>query len=131
VAIKKEFLGRGWAFPFQFDPASGAVALSEYEENIRQNITVILGTRPGERQMLPAFGCRIHELLFAPSTRRTAQVAARYVEQALRRWERRIEVKNVVADIDAGGAIRVDLTYKIISTGAVQRLQQAISGSGR
>ena len=62
----KEALGRGWSFPFTIDPARGGVALSEFEENIRQNITIILGTRPGERQMLPQFGCRIHELLFAP-----------------------------------------------------------------
>ena len=60
--MNKEFLGRGWAFPFHFDPATGAVAYSEFEENIRQNIMVIIGTRPGERQMLYDFGCRIHEL---------------------------------------------------------------------
>ena len=77
MAVKKEFLGRGWAFPFHFDPAGGGVALSEFEENIRQNITIIIGTRPGERQMLPEFGCRIHELLFSPSTASTAHQAAR------------------------------------------------------
>ena len=59
MTIRKEFLGRGFAFPFHFDPAGGGVAMSEYEENIRQNISIILGTQPGERQMLPAFGCRI------------------------------------------------------------------------
>jgi phage baseplate assembly protein W len=52
----REILGRGWAFPFGFDSATGAVSVSEFEENIRQNITIILGTKPGERQMLPAFG---------------------------------------------------------------------------
>ena len=50
--MNKEFLGRGWAFPFHFDSASGAVAYSEFEENIRQNIMIIIGTRVGERQML-------------------------------------------------------------------------------
>ena len=45
MAIRKEFLGRGWAFPFHFDPATGRVALTEYEENIRQNISIILGDR--------------------------------------------------------------------------------------
>ena len=39
------------------------------EENIRESVTIILGTQPGERQMLPEFGCRIHELMFAPATR--------------------------------------------------------------
>ena len=99
MAIRKEFLGRGFAFPFHFDPAGGGVALSEYEENIRQNISIILGTQPGERQMLPDFGCRIHELLFAPDNSYAGQLAARHVEDALQRWEPRIEVIGVeVAD---------------------------------
>lgn len=129
MAVRKEFLGRGWSFPFQFDPATGSVAMSEYEENIRQNITIILGTRPGERQMLPQFGCKVHELLFAPNTRTTAHIAARHVEEALRRWERRIEVEQVNAVPDPSGAIRVEVVYKIISTGAVERLEQVISNS--
>ncbi len=77
----KDFLGRGWQFPFAFDPSSGSVQASEYEDNIRQCITVILGTKPGERQMLPNFGCRIHELMFAPNTRSTATLIAHYVEK--------------------------------------------------
>ena len=81
--MNKEFLGRGWAFPFHFDPATGAVAYSEFEENIRQNIMVIIGTRPGERQMLYDFGCRIHELMFAPSNSATARLASQYVHEAL------------------------------------------------
>ncbi|HCH61365.1 MAG TPA: hypothetical protein DFR83_01075, partial [Deltaproteobacteria bacterium] len=97
MTIRKEFLGRGFAFPFHFDPAGGGVALSEYEENIRQNISIILGTQPGERQMLPAFGCRIHELLFAPNNGYAGQMAAQYVEEALRRWEPRIDVQQVDA----------------------------------
>ena len=57
--LRKEYLGRGFGFPFRFNPSTGSVALSEYESNIRDSITLILGTRPGERQMLPEFGCYI------------------------------------------------------------------------
>jgi phage baseplate assembly protein W len=131
VNVPKEFLGRGWAFPFHFNPATGGVALSEFEENIRQNITIILGTQPGERQMLPEFGCRIHQLLFAPATRNTGHIAARHVEEALRRWEPRIEVQDVQANPDPTGAIRVEVVYKIVSTGAVERLSHVVSGVSR
>ncbi len=131
MSVRKEFLGRGWAFPFRFDPASGKVATSEYEENIRQNITIILGTRPGERQMLPEFGCRIHELLFSANTRAVSHLATRHVEEALRRWERRIEVTEVDASLDEAGAIRVEVVYQIISTGAVERLEHVVSAAPR
>ena len=130
MAIKKEFLGRGLAFPFHFDPAAGGVALSEFEENIRQNITIIIGTRPGERQMLPDFGCRIHELLFSPSRASTSHQAARFVKDALKRWEPRIEVMEVNSRPDPSGAIRVELVYRIVSTGAVERMGQVVSSGG-
>ncbi len=129
MAVRKEFLGRGWAFPFQFDPATGMVALSEYEENIRQNITIILATRPGERQMLPEFGCRIHDLLFAPNTRATAHLIARHVTDALSRFERRIEVTDVQSRVDPSGAVRVEVVYKIISTGATDSAVHYLSNT--
>jgi phage baseplate assembly protein W len=127
---QRDFLGRGWAFPFGFDAASGAVASSEFEENIRQCVTVILGTRPGERQMLPTFGCRIHELLFAPNNQTTAQVAAGHVREALGRWDPRIEVQDVNASSDPSGAIRLEVVYRIVSTDAVQTLTHMVSNSG-
>ena len=125
--MKKEFLGRGWAFPFSFDVAKGSVAFSEFEENIRQNITIIIGTRVGERQMLPGFGCQIHELLFAPSNQVTAQLAAEYVRFALQEWEPRIEVLNVDSSFEPSGAIKIQLGYQIRSTGEVEHLTQVVA----
>src|SRR5687768_4272886 len=104
----REVLGRGWSFPFGFQNAHGGVALSEFEENIRQCIGIIIGTRPGERQMLPAFGCRVHELLFAPSTPATAAQVSYFVREALERWEPRIEILDVASSADANaGGIKV------------------------
>ena len=116
--MRKEFLGRGWKFPFQFNPATGGVSMSEYEENIRECVALILGTKPGERQMLPEFGCRIHELMFAPNTPATASTASFYVKRALARWEPRIEVTQVDAWPDTNGQIRVTVNYRIRSTRA-------------
>ena len=115
--MRKDFLGRGWQFPFRVDPAAGGVSTSEFEENIRQNITIILGTKPGERQMLPEFGCRMHEMVFSPNTSTTATLIKHHVESALIRWEPRIEVDSVNAWPDAGGTIRVEVKYRIITTG--------------
>jgi hypothetical protein len=125
--MNKEFLGRGWSFPFHFDVATGSVAFSEFEENIRQNITIIIGTRLGERQMLPQFGCQIHELLFAPSNQVTAQLAAEYVKAALQVWEPRIEVLKVDSSFEPSGAIKIQIGYQILSTGAVEHLTQLVS----
>jgi len=125
--MNKEFLGRGWNFPFHFDSANGAVAFSEFEENIRQNIMIIIGTRIGERQMLYDFGCRVHELLFAPSNASTARQAARFVDEALSKWEPRIQVLQVNAAFDPSGAIMVHISYQIKATGQVEHLSQIVS----
>jgi phage baseplate assembly protein W len=128
--LRKEFLGRGIAFPFRFDPATGGVAMSEYEDNIKDCVTAILGTKPGERQMLPEFGCRAHELLFAPSSRSTATSIGQLVERALQRWEPRIEVTKVDAWPDPGGTVRVQVHYKIRSTLTEQEISLLLTSGG-
>jgi phage baseplate assembly protein W len=105
------------------------VGFSAFEDNIRDCITIILSTRPGERQMLPNFGCRIHELLFAPSTSTTAMSAQRYVREALGRWEPRVEVETVSAAPDSSGALRVEVVYRIIATDAVQTVSHVVSNT--
>jgi phage baseplate assembly protein W len=104
--------------------------MSEFEANIRQCATVILGTKPGERQMLPEFGCRIHELMFAPATQATSALIRHYVEEALARWEPRIEVSSVQAWPDATGTIRVQVSYKIKATDSDQELSVNVSAAG-
>ena len=51
----REFLGRGLAFPLQFNPR-GEIALANGERDIEQAIHLILSTVPGERPMRPGFG---------------------------------------------------------------------------
>jgi len=116
MATHKDYLGTGWAFPFGFASASGGVGLSAGEENIRQCISVILSTRPGERQMLPDFGCRLHELLFAPNTRATSALIAHHVREALMKWEPRIEVIDVRAEPEQNGSVNVEVEYLVRAT---------------
>ncbi len=73
-----EIIGRGWAFP----PAltGNRMRMTDEREEISQAIAIILGTAPGERVMRPAFGCRLHELVFAPNDAETAGLARAYVE---------------------------------------------------
>ena len=128
--MRKEFLGRGWQFPFQVNPATGGVAMSEYEANIRDCMSLIIGTRPGERQMLPEFGCSINEMLFAPNTAGTAAEVSSAVQFALERWEPRIVVESVDAWPDETGSIRVQVNYTIRSTGSDQELNVMLNPTG-
>ena len=113
----KEFLGQGLAFPLQVN-ARGEIALVSGEHDIEQSIGVILGTRPGERVMRPEFGCRASELLFEPRNSATETLMQQYVEEALRRWEPRIDVQwvRVLTDNAQDGAVVVEVNYLVKAT---------------
>lgn len=112
-----DILGVGWAFPVNLD-ARRRFALVRGEQDIEQAIKIILLTQKGQRPRRPEFGCRIHELIFAPIDGTTIGLAIYYVEEALAMWEPRIRVLNVTAEPDREHAERLLITinYEIKAT---------------
>lgn len=115
--MSEEFIGRGWAFPLRTD-ATGGIALVSREQEIEEAIRLILGTAPGERPMRPEFGCRIHEYVFSSADGTTASAIAAEVTSALRRWEPRVDVEDVLVSFDARDAsvMYIDIRYAIRRT---------------
>jgi phage baseplate assembly protein W len=113
----REYIGQGLAFPLQVNP-QGGIALASGERDVEQAIRVILSTAPGERVMRPEFGCRIHELVFAPQDAATESLVVYYVEEALAQWEPRIDVQEVEVSADPGrdGALLVEIKYRVKDT---------------
>ena len=121
----KEFLGRGWAMPVMLDARTGEVAEAQYEEDIRQAIRIIIETAPGERVMRPDFGCGIHDLVFAPMDSETLQRVRSVIQEALRRYEARIEVIEVSVEESrelTDGRLRIEVDYRIRKTNQVGNL---------
>jgi len=117
----RPFLGKGWRFPWGTQPGvdgRGAIGLASYEDDIADAIKIILGTAQGERVMRPEFGSAIHELIFAPGDASTAGLLALYTEEALARWEPRIEVTRVQAepDINQPHKMLINITYSVRAT---------------
>lgn len=119
MATLNDFIGRGWAFPIGVS-GSGGVALVSAHTEIEESIRIILATVPGERIMRPDFGCRIHELVFAPASAETFGLAQHYVEEALGWWEPRIDVVNIVVTVDEAdpdaGRLLITITYQLRAT---------------
>lgn len=115
MATDREYLGKGWRFPVAIN-LTGGVSSSAYEENIRESIFVILGTAPGERIKRPEFGCQIHELMFAPNNPTTAALASHFCEEALIKWEPRVEDLEIEAEAsqDEPNRLNVRITYYVI-----------------
>ena len=111
------FLGVGWKLPVSLDEV-GRIAMSSYEESIRESIWIILATARGERQMRPDFGCGIHDLVFAVHSGETAGRVASEVRQALILWEPRIDLEHVDVASDPAEPSRllIQIDYRVRST---------------
>jgi hypothetical protein len=96
---RAEILGRGFGFPLATN-LQGGIAARRLDQKVREAILVILGTQRGERLMRPDFGCDLGSLVFAGNTVATANLARYHVEEALRRWEPRIALDEVVVEND-------------------------------
>jgi phage baseplate assembly protein W len=79
---------------------------------------MILLTPVGQRVMRPEFGCRIHDLIFAPNDATTIGLATYYVEDALGMWEPRIQVQEVRVRPDPENTTRllVHIRYDVKAT---------------
>ena len=117
MATISDLLGKGWKYPIQLDEQN-EIALAKGEEDIQEAIWIILSTAFGERLMHPDFGCGIHELVFAPNNTGTAGLARFYVEDALTRWEPRIDVEEVEVQMDPAEQelLLISVSYRVRTT---------------
>jgi Bacteriophage baseplate protein W len=114
----RSYLGRGWSFPVRLQGRAGTIRLSEYEEDVRESIRIILTTSKGERVMRPDFGCGIHDLVFQVINTTTMTDIEDSVRSALAAFEARIDVVNVSVAADPGfeGKLTVSIDYVIRGT---------------
>ena len=122
-ADNRDFLGVGWRFPLQVTPA-GRIAQARHEQRIEESIVLILSTAPGERPMLPAFGCGIHDLVFEPNDARTIALVVHLVREALTRFEARIDLLDVHAQssAEAPNLLLIRVHYRVRGTNAIGNL---------
>ena len=116
MANDRDFLGKGLRFPVSVN-LNGGVSSSALEENVRQSIFIILGTAPGERLNRPDFGCRIHDLMFAPNNDITAARAEVYCEEAIYKYEPRIDKLVCRANPNADQPNRLDIRIEYVVAG--------------
>lgn len=115
--LAKRLFGAGLALPLA--PSDlGVLARTDGPEKVRQSIAIVLDTEPGERVMLPAFGCGLRRFLMQPNTTATRAQMQREIEQALRAWEPRIVLES--ADVLPGAdpaMVLIEIRYAHVRDG--------------
>jgi phage baseplate assembly protein W len=116
--MDRPFLGRGWSFPPSFDPGNGRVEMLEQEADIASSLEILLGTRPGERIMLPQYGCNLDELLFENLDTRMKTLMADKIESAILYHEPRIQLEKVQLNDsrEQEGVVLIDIIYRVKAT---------------
>jgi uncharacterized protein len=112
------FLGRGWSFPPTFNLGLPGVEMLEQEADIASSLEILLSTTPGERIMLPEFGCNLEELVFESLDTTTKTLMADKIATAILYYEPRIDVEQVSLDRsrELDGVVLIDVTYRVRST---------------
>jgi phage baseplate assembly protein W len=112
------FLGTGWSFPPAFDNTSGSVRMVSNEEDIAQSLQILLSTRPGERVMLPQYGCNLDVFLFESITTTLVAYVKELIQTAILYYEPRINLDLITIDTDrvVEGIILIELEYTILAS---------------
>ena len=72
-------------FPFAID-ARGRAGLTGSDDHVRDLISQVLFTAPGERVNRPEFGCGLKQLVFAPNSDALAAATEQLIHGSLLRW---------------------------------------------
>lgn len=116
---------RGLKFPFEISKQHGQVQVSEFRENIRQSVEIILQTEPGERVLHPQFGTKLQPFLFENMDGQTEEMIRREVRHSLSIWEKRIWDIEVEIDKEPErqGELHIAVTYRMAGTQERERVE--------
>ena len=112
------FLGRGWAFPPEFNLEMGTVETVADEVDIKQSLEIILGTIPGERVMFPGFGCGIRSFVFESNDPTQISMLKDAIYDAILFNEPRIKLEKIEITYDnqLEGIVHIHIFYTVIIT---------------
>lgn len=117
LPAKTDFLGQGWSFPPVFSRQAHSVALVSDVEDIRQSLLILFQTAPGERIMLPAYGCDLWKFVFRDISASFLSELKDVVSTAILRWEPRIDLLDVEANADPlAGLVLIEVDFRVRRT---------------
>jgi uncharacterized protein len=119
MAENEQFLGRGWSFPPTFErrppELGGTVCMVAAETDIHQSLVILFSTVPGERVMLPDYGCPLDRHLFENIDQNLLTRLEGLIRDAVLRYEPRILLEDVGFDTSRmlDGELRITLVYLV------------------
>lgn len=114
----KAFMGRGWAFPIEWDAHTGAVRMLNDEADIQNSLRVLFDTRVGERIMQPDYGAELESFVFSPMNKSTITYMQALISDAILFYEPRIITEQITIKpaTDDDGVLNICVQYRVSAT---------------
>ena len=109
---------KGWKFPPAFNVYSKTVDTVNGDQSIKESLQVLLTTIPGERLMELDYGCDLSVLAFKTLDTHLVTFMTNNIRQAIERWEKRINVQEILIDQvnDIDGVVKITIQYVVLKT---------------
>lgn len=116
-SAKKDFLGKGWAFPPGFDRKTGTADMVQYEEDIWQSLQILFSTSIRERVMQPEYGSNPEDYVFTTMNVSFLSFLEDLFKKSIAKNEPRIKLIDlVIAASLLEGTMEIQLEYLVRST---------------
>lgn len=96
------------------------------KDRLEQAMREILDTNVGSRFMLPQWGSKLYSLIGEPNDFILAELAAEYTKDALEKWEPRINLVDITAEVKNNEVI-INIYYENRLTGMVGNFTYVLS----
>ena len=118
LGVDRNFLGRGWKFPPEFDRHVKDVKMVAEDDDIRESLRILLSTSPGERLMHPTYGCGLKQMVFENVDESVITEIRDKVQRAILFFEPRITVDGIDVAVEdpLSGVLLIQLRYIVRST---------------
>ncbi len=115
------FLGKGWAFPPNFEEVNKTNEMVEKEVDIHQSLIILLGTVPGERIMHFEYGCNLKQFLFESISPSLFARMRMVITDSIVRFEARIKLEKIDFKFE-DSVLYITINYKIRQTNVSRNL---------
>jgi uncharacterized protein len=116
--MEQNFLGKGWAFPPQWQVEDNQLLMVENIEDINQSLQILFTTELGERVMQPQYGSAIKSMLFENINEHFKSYMRMVLSRSISLYEARIKPirMDFLADETLEGRYIMQLDYVVHAT---------------
>ena len=118
MATVNELIGKGWAFPPEFDLERNETKMVDGVDDINQSLQILFTTELGERVMQPNYGSALKSMLFESINEHFKSYMRMVLVRSITLYEARIKPISIDFSVDDAleGRYLMQLDYTVLET---------------